>query len=214
MKNTYTKLSGLLVILVLFPSCKDWLAEENFTKIDTDAIYKDEAGIQVAVGALYNMQRTYERISDANGTTQNNLWVYCADDLGTTRTFNDAQLYKAAMTPINFPRGKWTNGYNLIDRACAVISNAREASFTTEANRPKIIAEAKVIRAMTYFKLWQLYDNILLDTIATTPLNFEDPLVYEPATKEEILGLIKADLDYAILNLPYTAIPGKVNQGL
>jgi hypothetical protein len=214
MKNTATQLSILLVALVLFSSCNDWLAEENFTKIDTNAIYKDEAGIQVAVGALYNMQRAYERMSDANGTTQNNIWVYCADDLGTTRTFNDAQLYKSAMTPVNFPRGKWTNGYNLIDRASAVISQARSAVFTTEANRPQFIAEARVIRAMTYFKLWQLYDHILLDTIATTPANFEDPQVYQPATQEAILGLIKFDLDHAIVSLPYAAIPGKVNQGL
>lgn len=208
------KLSGLFVCLTLFSSCNDWLAEENFTKIDTDAIYKDEAGIQVAVGALYNMQRTYERMSDANGTTQNNLWIYCADDLGTTRTFNDAQIYKSGMSAVNFPRGKWTNGYNLIDRATAVISNARVAAFTVEANRPQLIAEARVIRAMTYFKLWQLYDNILLDTIATTPSNFEDPQAYKPAVKEDILGLIKFDLDYAIANLSYVAIPGKINQGL
>lgn len=214
MKNIRYMIFGILGSLILCSSCEDWLKEENFTKIGTETIYADEAGLQVALGGLYNMQRTYERVSDANGTTQNNLWLYCADDLGSTRTFNDAQIYKSAMSAINFPRGKWTNGYNLIDRASAVISNARTAPFTTETNRNKIIAEAKVIRAMTYFKLWQLYDNILLDTIATTPTNFEDPQVYEPASKEDILGLIKFDLDYAILNLPYSDIAGKVNQGL
>ena len=214
MKNISIKIFGILGLIVLCSSCEEWLQEENFTKIGSDAIYGDEAGLTVALGGLYNIQRTYERVSDANGTTQNNLWVYCADDLGSTRTFNDAQIYKANMNPINFPRGKWTSGYHLIDRATAVISNARGAEFTTESNRSKITAEAKVIRAMTYFKLWQLYDNILIDTIATNPENFEDPQVYEPASKEAVLGLIKSDLDFAIATLPYASIPGKVNKGL
>src|SRR6476661_3809042 len=88
---------GVLGIAFLLSSCKKYLTEENFTQIGSDVIYKDEAGLTVGLGALYNLQRAYERVSDANGLTQNNLWVYCADDLGSTRTFNDAQIYKANM---------------------------------------------------------------------------------------------------------------------
>ncbi|HOX83477.1 MAG TPA: RagB/SusD family nutrient uptake outer membrane protein [Chryseolinea sp.] len=214
MKNIRIMLVGILGLFVLCSSCNDWLQEENFTRIGSDVIYEDEAGLKVALGGLYNLQRTYERVSDANGTTQNNLWVYCADDLGSTRTFNDAQIYKANMNAINFPRGKWPAGYQLIDRASAVISNARNVSFAVAANKNTLIAEAKVMRAMTYFKLWQLYDNILIDTIPTTAENAFDPTVFEPATKEAVLGLIKFDLDYAIANLPYLAKAGQVNQGL
>lgn len=112
MKNIHKILLGILGILTLGSSCKKWLAEENFTKIGSDVIYQDEAGLQVGLGGLYNLQRAYERTSDqnTNGLTQNNLWLYCADDLGSTRTFNDAQIYKANMTPQNFPKGKWTFG--------------------------------------------------------------------------------------------------------
>src|SRR6476659_890286 len=156
-------IAGIVGIGFLFSSCKKWLVEENFTQIGSDVIYKDEAGLTVGLGALYNLQRAYERVSDASGLTQHNLWLYCADDLGCTRTFNDAQIYKANMTPQNFPRGKWASGYQLIDRSSAIISAANNVTFSSDLTKRRIIAEARVIRAMTYFKLWQLYDNILLD---------------------------------------------------
>jgi starch-binding outer membrane protein, SusD/RagB family len=168
----------------------------------------------VGLGGLYNLQRAYERLSDATGLTQNNLWVYCADDLGCTRTFNDAQIYKANMTPNGFPRGKWSSGYQLIDRASALITTAPGISFKVESDKLKLIAEAKVIRAMTYFKLWQLYDNILIDTIPTNVENAFDPITYKPASKTDVLNLINSDLDYAIANLPYAVKSGQVNQGL
>lgn len=214
MKKIQIILIGILGLWVLNSSCEKWLEEENFTKIGSDVIYKDEAGLQVGLGGLYNLQRTYERVSDANGLTQNNLWVYCADDLGCTRTFNDAQVYKSAMTPNGFPRGKWSSGYQLIDRASALIVAAPGITFTTASNQTKLIAEAKVIRAMTYFKLWQLYDNILIDTIPTTVENAFDPVQFKPAPKDDVLKLINADLEYAIANLPYSVKPGQVNQGL
>lgn len=214
MKNKNIIIIAMLGVLFLGSSCKKWLGEENFTKVGSDIIYVDEAGLTVGLVALYNLQRAYERVSDANGLTQNNLWVFCADDLGCTRTFNDAQVYKANMTPNGFPRGKWSSGFQLIDRSSAIIVGASTVSFSSAATRNRIIAEAKVIRAMTYFKLWQLYDNIPIDTIPTTPANIFDPVVYKPATKAEVLGLINSDLDFAIANLNYTAAAGQVNQGL
>ena len=149
MNKIYKIIIGTLGIILFNTSCKKWLTEENFTQISSEVIYKDEAGLTVGLGALYNLQRAYEGVSDANGLTQNNLWVYCADDLGCTRTFNDAQIYKANMTPTNFPTGKWNAGYQLIDRASAIISKAPSITFSSAANKSRLIAEAKVIRAMT-----------------------------------------------------------------
>ena len=214
MKKIYIMAFGALGILLLNSSCKKWLTERNFTQIGSDVIYQDEAGLNVGLGALYNLQRAYECMSYNNGLQHNNLWLYCATDLATTRTFNDAEIYKSSMTPTGFPTGKWNSGYQLIDRASALINGARNVSFAIPANKNKLIAEAKVIRAMTYFKLWELYDNILIDTIPTTVKNAFDSVVYKPASQADVLDLINADLDYAIANLSYNAQPGEVNQGL
>ncbi len=210
MKNIQ-KLMIILGFVALNYACTDWLEEENFTKISSDYIYENEEGLKVGLGALYNLQRNYERVSDA---TYGNIWFYCADDLGNVRTWNDAQIYKANMTAQNMPKEKWTSGYQLIDRANAIISKAPAVTFASETDKKRIIGEAKVIRAMTYFRIWQIYDNILIDTIPTDNKNAFDPIEYKPALKEDVLKLINSDLDYAIKSLSYSVKPGQISQGL
>lgn len=209
-KRNIIKVMALLLVLIQ-TSCSDWLKEENFTQISSDYIYTSEQGLIVGLGGLYNMQRSYEKINfNANGA---NLWLYCADDLANTRTFNDAAIYKANMTPAAMPAEKWASGYQLIDRASAIISATPNITMPA-TTKDRIMGEAKVIRAMTYFKLIQLYDNILIDTIATTTQNAFDPVVYKPASKEEVYKLINADLDFAISKLSYNVKPGQIGKAL
>jgi hypothetical protein len=210
MKNKFIILIASLALAFTQSSCADWLEEQNFTKIGSDYIYSSEQGLMVGLSGLYNMQRSYEKMKQTN---MGNLWLYCADDLANTRTFNDAQIYKANMTPANMPGEKWTSGYQLIDRSSAIISGAPKITMAL-ATKDRIIGEAKVIRAMTYFKLIQLYDNILIDTVATTTDNAFDPVVYKPASKEEVYKLINADLEFAIAKLPYNVKPGQVGKAL
>jgi starch-binding outer membrane protein, SusD/RagB family len=209
MKNII-KLAILYSVIFSQTSCTDWLKEENFTQIGTEFIYSSEQGLEVGLVGLYNMQRAYEQMNfNVNGA---NLWLYCAHDLANTRTFNDAQIYKASMTPAAMPQ-KWASGYQLIDRASAVITAASNIDML-QNNKERIIGEAKVIRAMTYFKLIQLYDNILIDTVATTPENAFDDVEYKPARKEDVYALINSDLDFAIAKLPYSVKPGQVGKAL
>lgn len=209
-KNNIIKLLALGIVLIQ-TSCSDWLKEENFTQIQSDYIYASDKGLEVGLGGLYNMQRSYEKLNfNVNGA---NLWLYCADDLANTRTFNDAQIYKANMTPAAMPAEKWAAGYQLIDRASAVISGASSIDMAA-GTKDRIIGEAKVIRAMTYFKLIQLYDNILIDTVATTPENAFEKVEYKPASKEDVYKLINSDLDFAIAKLSYNVKAGQVGKAL
>jgi starch-binding outer membrane protein, SusD/RagB family len=211
MKNKFIILIVSAVLVFSQTSCTDWLEEQNFTQIGSEYIYESEQGLIVGLGGLYNMQRSYEKINFNSNLA--NLWLYCADDLANTRTFNDAQIYKANMTPAAMPGEKWSAGYQLIDRASAIISGSSKISMPA-AVKDRILGEAKVIRAMTYFKLIQLYDNILIDTVATTTENAFDKVEYKPASKEEVYKLINADLDFAIAKLPYNVKPGQVGKAL
>jgi starch-binding outer membrane protein, SusD/RagB family len=210
MKNKLLPLLFSLTIIVSQISCTDWLEEQNFTQVGSDYIYTSEQGLVVGLGGLYNMQRSYEKMKQTNF---NNLWLYCADDLANTRTFNDAQIYKANMTPANFPGEKWASGYQLIDRASAIISGASKVTMAP-ATKDRVTGEAKVIRAMAYFKLIQLYENILIDTVATTTENAFDPVVYTPAKREDVYKLINSDLEFAISKLSYNVKPGQVGKAL
>jgi hypothetical protein len=63
-------------------------------------------------------------------------------------------------------------------------------------------------------RLVTVYDNILLDTIPTTPDNAFDEVEYKPATKQQIHDLINEDLDFAIANLKYNVSKEKIGQGI
>lgn len=203
----------LICSVFLHISCsKEWLKEEQFDKINSDMLYTSPQGLNAALGGVYSLTRKYFRFIDSP-STRANYWFYCADDLGIVRTYNEATIYRENMTPSGMPSDIWINGYQLADRASAVIKNAREVEMP-EADRNKIMAEAKVMRAMAYLRMVTVYDNILLDTIPTTVKNAFDPVEYKPAAQEEIYNLINEDLDFAIRNLSYIVKPGIIGKGL
>jgi len=205
----------IIIIGILFftTSCSSWLVEDQFDKINSEIIYQSPEGLTTALNGLYSLNRRYYRFIDTNDTRAN-YWFYCADDLCVTRTYNDNNIYQAGMIGgIDFYADMWVNGYQLIDRASAVIVNARKIEMDAAAQK-KMLAEARAIRAMTYLRLVTVYDNILLDTIPTTSANAFDKVEYKPATKAQIYELINADLDYAIANLPYSVSKEKIGQGL
>jgi hypothetical protein len=203
----------ITVSLLFSTSCTDWLEENQFDKINSEIIYQSQEGLETALNGLYSLNRRYYRFIDTNDTRAN-YWFYCAADLSITRTYNDANIYQQNMIGgTDFYGDMWTNGYQLIDRASAVIVNARKVEMDA-ASKSAIIAQAKAIRAMTYLRLITIYDNILLDTIPTTPANAFDDVEYVPATKQQIHTLINSDLDYAIANLEYGVGKEKIGQGV
>ena len=202
----------LLALVSLFTACSDsWLAEERFDKVDTGNLYNSEEGLEGAVNGLYSLTRRYFRFRDSD--TNGPYWFYCAHDLAHVRTFNEAQIYRTGMRADALPTDNWNRPYEIIDRASAIISSSAKINMN-EINRRRIVAEAKTMRAWAYMRLWTIFDNILLDTIPTTPENAFDPIEYKPAAKADVLSLISSDLDYAIDNLEYVTDHGIANQGL
>jgi hypothetical protein len=218
-QNKMKKLLILILsgILLFGTSCTSWLDENQFDKINSEIIYQSPEGLTTALNGLYSLNRRYYRFNDTPDTRAN-YWFYCADDLGITRTYNDANIYQAGMIGgIDFYSDMWVNGYQMIDRASAVIVNARKMTTAQmdATSKSKMIAEARAIRAMTYLRLITIYDNILLDTIPTTSTNAFDKVEYKPATKTQIYDLVNSDLDYAIANLAYNSgIKEKIGQGM
>ncbi len=204
------KITYLLMISGLFflnISCSDFLKENRKDAVTNDAIYSSAEGLESGVIALYNIQRSNKWAREDNG-----LFLYCATDLALVRTYNDKQIYGTQYNPLSFPATFWETNYQLIDRANAIITNAPKVNMNAD-QRNTIIAQAKFFRAEAHFDLIRLYQNILLDTIATTTDNAFEKKEYQPADPNEIFKLIDGDLDFAISHLSYGVAPGRVNQG-
>ena len=186
----------------------EFLEETPISAIDVDFIYSTGPGLEVGVNALYNRYRRYNVPSGEGDPLRANLFFMVAHDLGQVRTYftpyNDG--HNASNGYLGY---KWTQGYQLIDRCNAIIQAADNIEYET---KDYLVAQAKVIRGEIYLDLLRMYDNILLDTTATTPDNVDDEITYAPADPADVHALIESDLQFAIANLEYDEPYGRYSK--
>jgi len=209
--KTLRLLTIQLLGIALLTSCNDFLSEAPITEVSIDHIYQTPEGLESGVNALYNRMRSYNLPEGEGSALQSVAFFLVATDLGLNRTWHTP--YGPNHTPIGFPGRKWTMGYQIIDRANAIITNAPKVDMAT-ARRNQILAQARIVRAELYFDLIRMYDNILLDTIATTPENAFDEKEYKPADPVEVFKLIDADLDFAVQHLDWAVEFGRYGKGV
>ena len=201
----------IIGLLVVNTSCDSWLEETQFDKINSSTLYESEEGLEIGLNGLYGLSRRFFRFNDSDA--RGAYWFYCATDLAMVRTWNEAEMYRSNMRANAMPAEMWNRPYQMIDRASAIIDAAPGISMQTET-RERIVSEARVIRAWAYLRLISTYDNILLDSIPTTPDNAFDEVEYKPASQKDVYAFIDRDLDYAIKHLQYKVDPGIIGLGL
>lgn len=211
MKNIFFSIILLTGLLFINTSCEDFLDEQPLTDVSIDYIYSTSDGIESGVNALYNLMRSYNMPEGEGDNLRSVAFFMVATDLGLNRTWHTP--YGSNHTPGGFPARNWTMGYQIIDRANAIITNAPNVEML-ESRKSRALAEARIIRAEVYFNLIRMYDSILLDTTATTPENAFDEKEYEPADPVEVFKLIDADLDFAVEHLDWKVEFGRYGKGV
>ncbi len=205
-KSFYTILSCLL----LFTSCQeDFLEDKLLSNTSVDFLYTTSEGLESAVVGLYSLNRNLYQDQSLNGTYP--LIPQAKSDLGVGIT-GEASLYSrllwgASLGDFGTASGinaYWVNYYKIVDRSNAIIQGAENLQGIDESRKNQILAEAKCMRANSYFILYRLFNNIFITTEPTTPENAFD-VPQNKSSEEEIFSLLKADLDFAIANLEYSS---------
>lgn len=195
-------------------SCsKSLLDEASKSNITAAALFGSPEGLASATTALYNRERLIFRgSSDAESVVWTNQMK--GTDITVTRGGAGVQFarYDVTLNAANAQvRQYWSHFYYLIVRANEIIAAGEDLGMDNEMVR-QAVAEAKVIRAHSYFYLIRRYDRIILNDQATTVGNVERE--FRPADPAEVFGLINADLDFAIDALGWVAAnPGRYTQG-
>jgi hypothetical protein len=122
-------------------------------------------------------------------------------DIGTARTspWGDLGNFNAfQLSDYNFEinREIWSHNYELISRANLVIANVPGMSIDGTL-RSRMVAEAKFLRALAYYNLVTLYENVPL--VTSPPLPDERPSTAAPAAT---WAQIEKDLSEAAADLP------------
>jgi starch-binding outer membrane protein, SusD/RagB family len=189
MKTTYIKILSLLLGIVLFGACENDLIVEQQGSTSVENFYKTDNDALEAVSAVYLQWRTVF-FNDFIIKNMLSDEVYAA---GGSRGDNSAAeqineyKFSAANTMIS---GYFSGLYTMVYRANLVINKFQPESDV----KKRVIAEAKVARAWSYFNLVTFWGNVPLVTKELAPSEYQQP----NADKATIWALIESDLKEAI----------------
>jgi hypothetical protein len=199
-KITFNKLMLGLVFLFFAIGCEDQLIEAPQTFLSQEAVFSSKAGAISATTGIYEPFR------------EGNLYGWWL--LGNIEFFSDylfgrgsqspASRYQLASRGIGRIGNIWRGGYQVINRANIVVQQLEEKDIegvdATLKNR--LIAEARFLRAFSYFHLVRLFGDCPL---RTTPETDQANLAIPRSPESDVYAQIIADLQFAESNLPNVA---------
>ena len=208
------KLNKLFIIIAMtlsFASCKKDIAIEPEQSVLEPLVFVNRAGAQAALSGVYSTAQSL----DVFGGLPLIIGDYQADNVefvGSFPTLQEIAQY-ATLSPNVSVQGIWQDHYRVILRANNIINRVggiTEPGFT-DAQKNAMIAEAKFLRAITYFQLVNLFAqpfNCSNGSNLGVPLVLEDfkgDVVFPArASVNEVHTQIKKDLEEAIVDLPTT----------
>lgn len=171
------------------------------------------SGIQAYMAALYSRLPIEDfkfNTHDNDGfNNQFDIWLP-SNNTGENTSSETAGFTDAA-------RGYWKNGYLVIRSANNLIENLPKYIGTlSQGDVTRWIAEAKFIRAYTYFALVKRYGGVpIIDKVQNLGNSSLDSLQIPRSSEQEVYDFILSDLDFAISNIPKTSEQsGRVNMNV
>lgn len=191
--------------LFIGSSCEDQLTEKPNNFYSTEDFFQNTERLKMAVNGVYE-------VFSSQGTYGQYWMVYdCDTDIsfingsGTGHVARDLGHYNV-YTEHSWLQETWQFYYKGIDRANTILENAHKVKLKDEiedkALFDQLIAEARCLRAMSYFDLVLLFGDVPLKTTASKA---QDNFKIARTDRNQIFDLIVSDFEAAIPNLKYTA---------
>jgi hypothetical protein len=182
--------------VLIFSQCTD-LTEEPYTFLSPNNYYNngEELG-RALVGVYDGYQREfngyYKYIMYLEVRTEFGSPAYAKDNMHLWNVWNDVNnADKMVIT-------NWDDAYDIINRANLVIGRGADVEMD-ESLKARFFAEARFMRAATYFNLVRLYGGLPIPESFTEGL---EGLEIPRKSVDETYTYIIKDLEYAIENLP------------
>nr|PZN49324.1 MAG: hypothetical protein DIU61_17110 [Bacteroidota bacterium] len=213
MKKILRNSLAVLLAVTTITSCDDFLEVSPKGAFLTENYYANRDQVFAALVATYDAMRKntggFENMvalmnagSDdhvaGGGSASDGLQLHVFDDF--------------TLTPDNMATSYWDDHYQGIFRANILLQKI-EGVAMDEAEKARIIGEAKALRALYYFNLVRMFRNIPLLLEPLTATNMYD---VEQASPDAVYDQIEADLIDAKAVLPTTVPPsenGRITKG-
>ncbi|MGG7664216.1 RagB/SusD family nutrient uptake outer membrane protein [Dyadobacter sp. BHUBP1] len=176
-------LAGIFSCNVLDVSPTSVITTNSFWKTQNDA-----------EGALNGMYVNLRNISGSIYTLgEQRSEVFEGGVYGSGR--NDLYLNALSGDQPNHP--DWSGFYTVINSANLIIKHADEVTFSNEAAKNNILAQAYTMRAYLYFVMTRTWGDLIIRTEPTETSKAE-VTIRERAPQAEVFSLIKSDLEKAL----------------
>ncbi|MET3978404.1 hypothetical protein ABIB62_000972 [Mucilaginibacter sp. UYP25] len=164
MKKKFIAITCLAALIAVSPSCKkDFLNESDPNAITVDASYKSPNDVLLAVNGIYQSLRSGNNVGESS-----DLWTdQRSDDTGTQDNQSNSgepfQFGNFSILPSNtYLKSHWVSLYTTVTRANVVLSHIDKVTFPDNNVKLQYAAEAKFLRAFTYFELVRLWGDVPL----------------------------------------------------
>ena len=190
---------AIVIIMIAMTSCDNFLTVEPTSQIGADNYYQSPAEADRALSGVYGTLKPFAKYWFAMSELR-------SDNMFETKEAKQydyadcAQFNATGLLSDNIVANCWADHYTLIAAANALIDKLPEIDFSTsKITKEQYIAEARFLRALSYFDLVRFYGRVpvslhQLSADEAFHLAQSEPLeVYQQA--------IIPDLEYAALHL-------------
>ena len=188
-------------MLVFLASCADDFTDlAPISNANTDNFYNTqedfESGITAAMNTLYSVYAPEGPISYTGELMSDNATLYLiAGAQADKYAIRDYGIQTANSMVYSF----WRTFYNSLFSVNTVLDHLQTASQLDVEYKTQAEAEMRFLRALYYFNMVRMWGGVPLVTKAVSA---EESYGILRSTEEEVYDLIKADLQFAVENLP------------
>ena len=220
MKNNIHKLlkfSALTTLLFVSTSCKDFLKEELISQYNPNDFLQDKSGVDALLTGAYSA------LAVTNYDMRDNY--FCLGEFNTDIALESGGGLERSVIPYmqfnwdansDFLNGQYNKFYNAIARANNVILVANTLQGVNAATVAQINAEAKFIRAFSYFMLHNIFGPTpIIDIPAGASLDEIEKLGKQTpkATEDKYRAYVEEDLLFATKTLKADPLSSRANLG-
>jgi hypothetical protein len=211
----------ILLSVIFFGSCSDWLTVEPKSQIDKNKLYADEAGFQVALNGIYQLcaQPSLYGKNLSWGAVDIIAQQYENDPINNYADWYISQFEYENQDVIAQINTIWSGLYNVIANCNLLINEVSQAPsslFTLDTiTKNVILGEALAVRALCHMDLYRLFTPAPVkgNREIRIPYQASYPSGFSPAyTAEEGMERVVEDLLQAKDLLAYNDTTYNINQ--
>lgn len=188
----------LIVLVSSTASCSNWLEEEPPTFISPSSFYQTVEDFDGALKGLYP-QDIHLKLSEVFADYNDRPEPY--EQVIEIWANNPGYGFYSI-------RDAWSGPYSTIKNANMILQQIQNTKFAEDVKN-RIIAEAKCMRAWSYFYLVQFFGDVPLRLDVVTN---QSEIAIPRTSEKEVYNLIFEDLLFAEKHMPASSVMGRVNK--